>query len=85
MNIADIWNIVWQGTPFHFAIAIILGLAIIYEILITVNYLSNKKTKQLKIPPTPRFVTTLCISIGVLGTFYGIQQSLEGRQAPHNP
>ncbi len=82
MNIADIWNIVWQDTPFHFAIAIILALAIVIEILITAKYLLTSKKSYRKLRITPRsplrFVTALCTSIGVLGTFYGIQQGLQG-------
>lgn len=134
MDIATVWNIVWQDTPFHWAIAIILVLFIIIEFSILWEYwhlkccktskgikfleeLQRGRTSQ---PPTDwlkkhfetedanrlqaqyqrhqkfilkkyptvlarpiprsslRFVTTLCTSIGVLGTFYGIQQGLQG-------
>jgi hypothetical protein len=82
MDIANIRNIVWQNTPFHWAIAFILVLFIIIEIILTGSYLLLDKTKykkQLTTPRSPlRFVTTLCTSIGVLGTFYGIQQGLQG-------
>ncbi len=133
MNLADIWNIVWQDTPFHIAIAIVLFFAIAYETYTLIEYFylkcgatangikylnklphnkKNKPSKQVyswltkhletdnnhgylkieskfilkKYPivlsrPVPRsslrFVTTLCTSIGVLGTFYGIQQGLQ--------
>ncbi|MGB3656021.1 MAG: hypothetical protein WBA41_33065 [Rivularia sp. (in: cyanobacteria)] len=78
MNIASVWNIVWQDTPFHWAIAIILVFGVGYEIFITGKYLFQNE-RQYKSPyKSPRFVTTLCTSIGVLGTFYGIQQGLQG-------
>lgn len=83
MNIvANMWNIVWQDTPFHKAIAIIFVFFIILEIFITLRYLLLDKTKYRKLQTPPRsplrFVTALCTSIGVLGTFYGIQQGLQG-------
>lgn len=128
MDIANIWNIVWQDTPFHWAIAFILVLATIIEFYITGKYLYSgwgktpeaiknlkntrnqeffpwkqehlqtneqrefvrnnenkfilKKYPTVLARPIPRsslrFVTTLCTSIGVLGTFYGIQQGLQG-------
>ena len=137
MNIANVWKIVWQDTPFHWAIAIVIFFAIAYEIWTlfkyfylecgeTANgikyltkleklpqdkkakpskqayswlkkhlkpdnrggYLQNENKFILKKHPTVlarqiprsslRFVTTLCTSIGVLGTFYGIQQGLQG-------
>ncbi|MBF2016461.1 MAG: hypothetical protein IGS23_14920 [Rivularia sp. T60_A2020_040] len=127
MNLVAIWNIVWQDTVFHIAIAGVLVIAIIYEIFITAKYLYSgwgktpKAIKNLRntrnpdflswkqehlqtneqrefvrnndnkfiikkyptvlvrpIPRSPlRFVTALCTSIGVLGTFYGIQQGLQ--------
>ncbi|MBV6622989.1 MAG: hypothetical protein KI793_08555 [Rivularia sp. (in: Bacteria)] len=133
MNFADVWNIVWQDTPFHKAIAGILILAIVIEFCTFLEYFylkvritskgiqylkklqKGKKPKSteklnlwlrehlqfdniggqskidnkfiLKKYPTVlarrtprshlRFVTTLCTSIGVLGTFYGIQQGLQ--------
>ncbi|MBE9211626.1 hypothetical protein IQ247_02660 [Plectonema cf. radiosum LEGE 06105] len=127
MNVADTWNIVWQDTPFHIAIAGVLVLALIYEIFITAKYLYSgwgktpkaiknlrntrnqqflswkqehlqtneqrefvrnndnkfiiKKYPTVLVRPVPRsplrFVTALCTSIGVLGTFYGIQQGLQ--------
>ncbi len=73
MNLANVWKIVWQDTPFHWAIAGVLVFGIGYEIFTTVTYFSQNGTKY----KSPRFVTTLCTSIGVLGTFYGIQQGLQ--------
>ena len=128
MNLANVWKIVWQDTPFHWAIAGVLVFAIVIELCTFLEYVYLKcrktakaidnlnnpdkeevpywKNKHLKINEqgepkksddekfilikyptvlarrTPRshmrFVTTLCTSIGVLGTFYGIQQGLQG-------
>jgi hypothetical protein len=134
VGITKIWDIIWDNEPFHYATAVVLGLAIIVEIF-TVwqysqlecgdtkkaikflrNYQKSKKVTPLdknrpwlkehlgtddpnrfrkqdnkfiltKHPtvltrPIPRsslrFVTTLCTAIGVLGTFYGIQEGLQG-------
>ncbi|TAF12274.1 MAG: hypothetical protein EAZ77_00095, partial [Nostocales cyanobacterium] len=141
MGIGYIWNIVWQNSPFHWATAFVLVIAVIFEIITVLNYCSDKEfienkaaikflrilknikndedrqpreqdrpwlkkylgtdnTRRLrqqhqqygkfvliKYPsilarPIPRsslrFVTTLCTAIGVLGTFYGIQEGLQG-------
>jgi hypothetical protein len=125
VNLAQIWDIVWDSEPFHWATAIVLFLAIVVELYTLWQYwysecgetadaiqsLKNPKKSQkhdnsklqqwkdehLKIKngkfilvnypsilarPIPRsslgFVTTLCTAIGVLGTFYGIQQGLQG-------
>jgi hypothetical protein len=125
VNLAQIWDIVWDSEPFHWATAIVLFLAIVVELYTLWQYwysecgetadaiqsLKNPKKSQkhdnsklqqwkdehLQIKngkfilvnypsilarPIPRsslgFVTTLCTAIGVLGTFYGIQQGLQG-------
>ncbi|MCV3212577.1 hypothetical protein OGM63_03360 [Plectonema radiosum NIES-515] len=125
MNLAQIWDIVWQNEPFHWATVIVLLVAIIVELYTLWQYwysecgetadaiqslrnpnksqkhdnfkLQQWKEEHLKIKngkfilinypvvlarPIPRsslrFVTTLCTAIGVLGTFYGIQQGLQG-------
>ncbi len=38
MNLANVWKIVWQDTPFHWAIAIILFVGIAYEICTLFKY-----------------------------------------------
>ncbi|MCF2147913.1 hypothetical protein IQ276_016070 [Desmonostoc muscorum LEGE 12446] len=137
MEIAKIWEIIWDNEPFHFATAVVLLAAIFIESYTLrrywlskcgeteagIKFLSNfKKDQNLKLldkvspwlekhlatdelnrirqqapkngkfvlikypsvlgSPIPRsslrFVTTLCTAIGVLGTFYGIQQGLQG-------
>jgi hypothetical protein len=135
MGIAQIWDIVWDSEPFHWATAFVLAIAIFIEVVtlwqywydkdfwITATAIKNlqklgknpkakfkdkdisdlkkhfgiddhhniKKQDQkfvlTKYPsilarPIPRsslrFVTTLCTAIGVLGTFYGIQEGLQG-------
>ncbi len=134
MEIAKIWDIIWDNEPFHWAIAFVLIAAIIVELCTLLQYwrsecgttgasikflsnlkngkdvkLSNEVRQWLKdhlgtddssrfrqkdgnlilikhpsvlahaIPRSSlRFVTTLCTAIGVLGTFYGIQQGLQG-------
>lgn len=125
MNLAQIWGIVWDSEPFHWATAIVLFVAIIVELYTLWQYWYSEcgetaaaikslknlqkgqkqdnskfhqwKDEHLKIQngkfiltnypvvlarPIPRsslrFVTTLCTAIGVLGTFYGIQQGLQG-------
>jgi hypothetical protein len=132
VEIVKIWHIVWDDSPFHYAIAFVLVLAVIVEVYTVWRYwkldcgeieagiksLENTKNPQkpestgvrqwkkkyLKtdrqgnllqqdgkfilinypailvrsIPRSPlRFVTTLCTAIGVLGTFYGIQEGLQ--------
>ncbi|MBE9210621.1 hypothetical protein IQ244_29785 [Nostoc sp. LEGE 06077] len=136
MDIATVWDIIWDNDPFHWATAFVLVVAIIVELYTLWQYwcsecgmteasiklLDNlKKGKKvnlgkvsnwlkehlgtdnesiikqkaqndgkfviIKYPsvltqPIPRsslrFVITLCTAIGVLGTFYGIQQGLQG-------
>ncbi|WP_414512877.1 hypothetical protein [Nostoc sp. PCC 9305] len=134
MEIAKVWDIIWDNEPFHWAIAFVLVVAIIVEFCTLLQYwrsecgttgasikflsnlkngknvkLSNEVRQWLKdhlgtdessrfrqkdgnfilikypsvlahaIPRSSlRFVTTLCTAIGVLGTFYGIQQGLQG-------
>ncbi|MBD2726544.1 hypothetical protein H6G96_09420 [Nostoc sp. FACHB-892] len=134
MEIAKVWDIIWDSEPFHWATAFVLVAAIIVEFYTlwqywhsecgitgtSIKFLSNlKKGKNVKlldkvrpwlkehlgtddfsrfkqqdgnfilikypsvlVHPIPRsslrFVTTLCTAIGVLGTFYGIQQGLQG-------
>lgn len=137
MGIGYIWNIVWQNSPFHWATAFVLAIAIAYEFYTVWEYwyiecgktakaiqcLQNlpngkeikslesislwlqeylgtdnpnrlkqqkekfgnfilKKAPSVLSRPIPRsslrFVTTLCTAIGVLGTFYGIQEGLQG-------
>jgi hypothetical protein len=134
VNLAQIWGIVWQNEPFHWATAIVLFVAIIVELYTLWQYwysecgttkaaiqflIDKQKAKNVKpldkirpwlkeylqtddpsrfkqqdskfilinypvvlARPIPRsslrFVTTLCTAIGVLGTFYGIQQGLQG-------
>ena len=137
MGIGYIWNIVWQNSPFHWATAFVLAIAIAYELYTVWEYwyiecgktakaiqcLQNlpngqeikslksislwlqeylgtdnptrlkeqkekfgnfilKKAPSVLSRPIPRsslrFVTTLCTAIGVLGTFYGIQEGLQG-------
>ncbi|MEA5603360.1 hypothetical protein [Nostoc sp. UHCC 0252] len=134
MEIAKVWNIIWDNEPFHWTIAFVLVVAIIVEFFTLLQYwrsecgttgasikflsnlkngknvkLSNEVRQWLKdhlgtddssrfrqkdgnfilikypsilahaIPRSSlRFVTTLCTAIGVLGTFYGIQQGLQG-------
>ncbi|MFH7024547.1 MAG: hypothetical protein ACHBN1_03905 [Heteroscytonema crispum UTEX LB 1556] len=132
MGIAKIWDIVWDSEPFHWATAIVLAIAVIFELYTVRQYwskcgetaaaikflkiLRNNRNQQptdavrlwlskhlgsddptgfrqqhdkfvlIKYPsilarPVPRsslrFVTTLCTAIGVLGTFYGIQEGLQ--------
>ncbi|HLO88810.1 MAG TPA: MotA/TolQ/ExbB proton channel family protein [Nostocaceae cyanobacterium] len=130
MGIGEIWSIVWQNSPFHWATATVLVIATLVEgytlwqycrkTKASIKFLANlKKSKNGKPPksvpsdlqgdfgiddtknirrdkdgkfilkkypsvlarPIPRsslrFVTTLCTAIGVLGTFYGIQQGLQ--------
>ena len=134
MEIAKVWDIIWDNEPFHWAIAFVLIAAIIVELCTlwqywrsecgttgtSIKFLSNlKKGKNVKLldkvrpwlkehlgtddfsrfkqqddnfilikypsvlaHPIPRtslrFVITLCTAIGVLGTFYGIQEGLQG-------
>jgi len=134
VEIAKVWDIIWDNEPFHWAIAFVLIAAIIVELCTlwqywrsecgttgtSIKFLSNLKNgknvklldkvrpwlkehlgtddfsrfKQqddnfilIKYPsvlahPIPRtslrFVITLCTAIGVLGTFYGIQEGLQG-------
>ncbi|RUR86879.1 hypothetical protein ACF3DV_13205 [Chlorogloeopsis fritschii PCC 9212] len=135
MDILEIWDIIWDDTPFHYATAVVLILAICVELYSVFRYCLKFRTTQtainilnkwlkgknsnppsdkllrwlnehigtdqqnrieqrkrnnkyllIKYPailsrPVPRsslrFVTTLCTAIGVLGTFYGIQQGLQ--------
>ncbi len=134
MEIAKVWDIIWDSEPFHWATAFVLVVAIIVEFYTlwqywhsecantgtSIKFLSNlKKGKNVKLldkvrpwlkehlgtddssrfrqqdgnfilikypsvlaHPIPRsslrFVITLCTAIGVLGTFYGIQEGLQG-------
>jgi hypothetical protein len=134
VEIAKIWDIIWDNEPFHWATAFVLVIAIIVEFYTlwqysysecgtteaSIIFLSNLKNgKNIKllnkvrpwlkehlgtddssrfreqdgnfilikyptvlVRPIPRsslrFVTTLCTAIGVLGTFYGIQEGLQG-------
>ena len=134
MEIAKVWDIIWDNEPFHWAIAFVLIAAVIVELYTlwqywrsecgatgaSIKFLSNlKKGKNVKLldkvrpwlkehlgtddfsrfkqqddnfilikypsvlaHPIPRtslrFVITLCTAIGVLGTFYGIQEGLQG-------
>ncbi len=134
MEIAKVWDIIWDNEPFHWATAFVLIAAIIVELCTLLQYwrsecgitgasikfLSNLKNgKNVKLSnevrqwlkdhlgtddssrfrqkdgnfilikhpsvlahPIPRsslrFVITLCTAIGVLGTFYGIQEGLQG-------
>ncbi|MBD6615707.1 hypothetical protein FNW02_07640 [Komarekiella sp. 'clone 1'] len=137
MEIAKVWDIIWDNEPFHWATAFVLISAIIVELYTlwqywhsecgtteaSIKFLINlRKGKNVKLlekvrpwlkehlgtddvsvisqqaqsdrnfvlinypsvlaRPIPRtslrFVTTLCTAIGVLGTFYGIQQGLQG-------
>ncbi|MEH2209883.1 hypothetical protein [Nostoc sp.] len=134
MEIAKIWDIIWDNEPFHWATAFVLVVAIFVELYTlwqywrsecgitgtSIKFLSNlKKGKNVKLldkvrpwlkehlgtddfsrfkqqdgnfilvkypsvlaHPIPRsslrFVITLCTAIGVLGTFYGIQEGLQG-------
>ena len=133
MNLAQIWGIVWDNEPFHWATAIVLFVAVVWEFYTVWQYwyldcgttkaaiqflIGEQKGKNVKpldkirpwlkeylqtddpsrfkqqdrkfifikypsilARPIPRsslrFVTTLCTAIGVLGTFYGIQQGLQ--------
>ncbi|MCC5607617.1 hypothetical protein LC612_12670 [Nostoc sp. CHAB 5834] len=134
MEIAKVWDIIWDNEPFHWATAFVLVVAIFVELYTlwqywrsecgitetSIKFLSNlKKGKNVKLldkvrpwlkehlgtedfsrfkqqdgnfilikypsvlaHPIPRtslrFVITLCTAIGVLGTFYGIQEGLQG-------
>ncbi|MBG1242838.1 hypothetical protein [Nostoc sp. NZL] len=134
MEIAKVWDIIWDNEPFHWTIAFVLIAAIIVELYTLFQYwrsecgitgasikflsnlengknvkLSNQVRQWLKdhlgtddssrfrqkdgnfilikhpsvlAHPIPRsslrFVITLCTAIGVLGTFYGIQEGLQG-------
>ncbi|WP_228013159.1 hypothetical protein [Nostoc edaphicum] len=134
MEIAKVWDIIWDNEPFHWATAFVLIAAIIVELYTLFQYwrsecgitgasikcLSNLKNgKNVKLSnevrqwlkdhlgtddssrfrqkdgnfilikhpsvlahPIPRsslhFVITLCTAIGVLGTFYSIQEGLQG-------
>ncbi|WP_373527854.1 hypothetical protein [Nostoc sp.] len=137
MEIAKVWDIIWDNEPFHWATAFVLVVAIFVELYTlwqywrsecgitgtSIKFLSNlKKGKNGKnvnllekdslwfkdhlgtddssrfrqqdgkfilikypsvlahaIPRSSlRFVITLCTAIGVLGTFYGIQEGLQG-------
>ncbi|MFS0513741.1 hypothetical protein ACEYW6_03330, partial [Nostoc sp. UIC 10607] len=134
MEIAKVWDIIWDNEPFHWATAFVLIAAIIVELYTlfqywrsecgitgaSIKFLSNLKNgKNVKLSnevrqwlkdhlgtddssrfrqkdgnfilikhpsvlahPIPRsslrFVITLCTAIGVLGTFYGIQEGLQG-------
>ncbi|WP_118162263.1 hypothetical protein [Nostoc sphaeroides] len=131
MEIAKVWDIIWDNEPFHWATAFVLVVAVIVEFYTLWQYWRSecgtteaaikfiKKGKNVKLSnevrqwlkdhlgtddssrfkqqdgnfilikypsvlahPIPRsslrFVTTLCTAIGVLGTFYGIQQGLQG-------
>jgi hypothetical protein len=134
VEIAKVWDIIWDSEPFHWATAFVLVVAIIVEFYTlwqywhsecantgtSIKFLSNlKKGKNVKLldkvrpwlkehlgtddssrfrqqdgnfilikypsvlaHPIPRsslrFVITLCTAIGVLGTFYGIQEGLQG-------
>jgi hypothetical protein len=134
VEIAKVWDIIWDNEPFHWATAFVLVVAVIVELYTlwqywrlecgitgaSIKFLSNLKNgknvklskevrqwlkdhlgtddssrfKQqdgnfilIKYPsvlahPIPRsslrFVITLCTAIGVLGTFYGIQEGLQG-------
>ncbi|MBD2471556.1 hypothetical protein [Nostoc sp. FACHB-145] len=136
MDIATVWDIIWDNEPFHWATAFVLVVAIIVELytlcqywrsecgiteasikllhnlkkgkkvnlgkvsnwlkehlgtdnesIIKQKYQKDDKFVLIKYPfvltqPIPRsslrFVITLCTAIGVLGTFYGIQQGLQG-------
>ncbi|HLP87596.1 MAG TPA: MotA/TolQ/ExbB proton channel family protein [Nostocaceae cyanobacterium] len=117
MRIGDIWNIIWQDSPFHWATATVLIIASIVEVYTLLHYLfvkcnqterniqelinrqSSRNVKSSDYAASDfqyfeqkirkcqsalasprislRFVTTLCTAIGVLGTFYGIQQGLQ--------
>ncbi|BAZ66326.1 hypothetical protein NIES4106_10760 [Fischerella sp. NIES-4106] len=133
MDMLKIWDIIWDNTPFHYATAILLILAICVELYSMFCYCLKFRTTQtainlltkwfkgqnlnhrsvevrswlnehlgtdeqhriqrinhkyllIKYPAilsrsvprsSLRFVTTLCTAIGVLGTFYGIQQGLQ--------
>jgi hypothetical protein len=134
VEIAKVWDIIWDNEPFHWATAFVLVVAIFVELYTlwqywrsecgitgtSIKFLSNlKKGKNVKLldkvrpwlkehlgtddfsrfkqqdgnfilikypsvlaHPIPRtslrFVITLCTAIGVLGTFYGIQEGLQG-------
>jgi len=125
MGFLKVGDIVWDNTPFHWAIAILVSISFIIEInsvffqycrtesqgiesIESIKEGKNNKQKSetvrkwksrhfttndnnelilIKYPsvlahPVPRsslrFVSTLCTAIGVLGTFYGIQQGLQG-------
>jgi hypothetical protein len=131
VEIAKVWDIIWDNEPFHWATAFVLVVAIFVELYTLWQYWRSecgtteaaikfiKKGKNVKLSnevrqwlkdhlgtddssrfkqqdgnfilikypsvlahPIPRsslrFVTTLCTAIGVLGTFYGIQQGLQG-------
>jgi len=137
VEIAKIWDIIWDNEPFHWATAFVLLVATFIEVYTLwrywfsecgeteagIKFLNNfKKDKNVKLldkvsywlekhlatdelnkirqqtqkngkfvltkypsvlaSPIPRsslrFVTTLCTAIGVLGTFYGIQEGLQG-------
>jgi hypothetical protein len=137
VGLAQIWDIIWQNEPFHWAVAAVLIVAVIVEVYTLLDYwysecgiteaavkflrkLQRNKNSQLLQPPNQisfwlkehlgtddssrlrqqnskfvlieypevlarpvprsslRFVTTLCTAIGVLGTFYGIQEGLQG-------
>ncbi|OKH32430.1 hypothetical protein NIES2101_40700 [Calothrix sp. HK-06] len=130
MGLAKIWGIVWDNSPFHWATAIVVFIAVSVEVYGVWQYyksdcgITGAAIKSLKNPqqgedrsirrwkqehlqinnegavlkqdnkyilakypeilsrPVPRsslrFVTTLCTAIGVLGTFYGIQEGLQG-------
>ncbi|WP_242054334.1 hypothetical protein [Nostoc parmelioides] len=137
MEIANIWDIIWDNEPFHWATSCVLVVSIIVEfytlwqywysecgtteesikvlnnlkkgktltfsnnvhnwlkehfgtddtIIISQQVKKNPQFILIKYPsillqPIPRsslrFVITLCTAIGVLGTFYGIQEGLQG-------
>ncbi len=128
MGFLKVKDIVWDNTPFHWAILILVFISVAIEVILAFQYCQtesqginsirrNKNNKKeppkitqwkskhfrtnrnnelitrdskfvvIKYPsalarPVPRsslrFVSTLCTAIGVLGTFYGIQQGLQG-------
>jgi hypothetical protein len=41
-----IWDIIWDGSPFHYATAIVLILAICVELYSVFSYLSKFRTTQ---------------------------------------
>ncbi len=143
MSLVQIWDIVWDSEPFHWATLAVLFVAVIFECYgvwqywhskcgttaAAIEFLSNlsrvPRDRSVQLPQPPkqirswlqnylgndnssrlwqqaqqnekfilikypdvlarpiprsslRFVTTLCTAIGVLGTFYGIQEGLQG-------